>query len=380
MSDEKKRIGLIVNPVAGMGGSVGLKGTDGKMYKKALEMGAEPVTPKRTMDLLKTLFNETGTAHTESKGEMSLLVAPDRMGERYVEELDLPFRVIGGIKGETSAEDTKRIAEQMMERGADLLIFVGGDGTARDIYDAIGTKLPVVGVPSGVKVFSSAFALSARAAAEMVEAFLEGTDFTEEEVLDIDEDAYRQDRLASKLYGYLLVPEVRQFLQPGKVSSSVSKSSAESKKDIAAHIVEHMDPEILYLLGPGTTLRAIAEEMGIDKTLLGVDAAYAGELVGEDVNENDILNLFEQYERRKIIVTPIGGNGFIFGRGSKQFTPEVIKKVGRKNVIVAGTRDKVSKLDCLRVDTGDLELDETLSGYIKVTVGYREGMMMKVSY
>ncbi len=380
MSDEKKKIGLIVNPVAGMGGSVGLKGTDGKMYKKALELGAEPVTPKRTMDLLKTLFNETGTAHAKSAGEIGLLVAPGRMGERYVDEIDLPFTVIGEIKSETSAEDTVRIAEQMMERGADLLIFVGGDGTARDIYDAIGTKLPVVGVPSGVKVFSSAFALSARAAAEMVEAFLEGTDFTEEEVLDIDEDAYRQDRLASKLYGYLLVPEVRQFLQPGKVASSVSKSSAESKRDIAAHIIEQMDPEILYLLGPGTTLRAIAEEMGIDKTLLGVDAAYAGELVGEDVNENDILNLFEQYERRKIIVTPIGGNGFIFGRGSKQFTPEVIKKVGRKNVIVAGTRDKVSKLDCLRVDTGDLELDETLSGYIKVTVGYREGMMMKVSY
>lgn len=380
MSDEKKKIGLIVNPVAGMGGSVGLKGTDGKMYKKALELGAEPVTPKRTMDLLKTLFNETGTAHAKSAGEIGLLVAPGRMGERYVDEIDLPFTVIGEIKSETSAEDTMRIAEQMMERGADLLIFVGGDGTARDIYDAIGTKLPVVGVPSGVKVFSSAFALSARAAAEMVEAFLEGTDFTEEEVLDIDEDAYRQDRLASKLYGYLLVPEVRQFLQPGKVASSVSKSSAESKRDIAAHIIEQMDPEILYLLGPGTTLRAIAEEMGIDKTLLGVDAAYAGELVGEDVNENDILNLFEQYERRKIIVTPIGGNGFIFGRGSKQFTPEVIKKVGRKNVIVAGTRDKVSKLDCLRVDTGDLELDETLSGYIKVTVGYREGMMMKVSY
>jgi predicted polyphosphate/ATP-dependent NAD kinase len=375
-----KEIGLIVNPVAGMGGSVGLKGTDGKMYEKALELGAEPVTPKRTMDLLETLFNETGTAHAESAGEISLLVAQGRMGERYVEELDLPFTVIGEVKGETSAEDTRRIAEQMMERGADLLIFVGGDGTARDIYDAIGTKLPVVGVPSGVKVFSSAFALSARAAAEMVEAFLEGTDFTEEEVLDIDEEAYRQDRLASKLYGYLLVPEVRQFLQPGKVASSVSKSSAESKKDIAAHIVEQMDPETLYLLGPGTTLRAIAEEMGIDKTLLGVDAAYAGELVGEDVNENDILNLFERYERRKIIVTPIGGNGFIFGRGSKQFTPEVIKKVGRKNVIVAGTRDKVSKLDCLRVDTGDLELDETLSGYIKVTVGYREGMMMKVSY
>ena len=365
----RKAIGLIVNPVAGMGGSVGLKGTDGDMYKKARELGAEPVTPKRTNDLL---------THIERKDAITLLVAPGKMGERYVAGFDVPFTVIGEIGEETSAEDTKRTAEEMVGRGIELLIFVGGDGTARDIYDAIGSRIPVVGVPAGVKVFSSAFALSARAAAEMVDAFVEGTDVTEEEVLDIDEEAFREDRLASRLYGYLLVPEVRRFLQPGKAASSVTKSSAESKREIAAYIVEEMDPETLYLLGPGTTLRAIADELGLPKTLLGVDAVRAGEQVGGDVNESDILSLFERYERRKIIVTPIGGNGFIFGRGSKQFTPAVIRQVGRENVIVVGTRHKLSGLDCLRVDTGDLELNETLSGYMEVTVGYREGMIVKV--
>jgi predicted polyphosphate/ATP-dependent NAD kinase len=365
----KRVVGLIVNPVAGMGGSVGLKGTDGEMYKKALNLGAEPVTPRSTHDLL---------VHITCQDEIAWLVAPGKMGERFVERTGVPFTVIGEIEEDTSAEDTRKIAEEMAARGIDLLVFVGGDGTARDICDAIGSQVPVVGVPAGVKVFSSAFALSARAAAEMVDAFVEGTDLTEEEVLDIDEEAFRQDRLAATLYGYLLVPEVRRFLQPGKAPSQTSRSSAESKRDIAAYVVEHMDPETLYLLGPGTTVRAITEEMGLPKTLLGVDAVYAGELVGRDVNERAILSLLEQHDRRQIIVTPIGGNGFIFGRGNKQFTPTVIRQLGRDNIIVVSTRDKISQLDCLRADTGDLELDEVLAGYLKVTVGYGEAMMVPV--
>ena len=365
----RKSLGLIVNPVAGMGGSVGLKGTDGAMYQKALELGAEPSTPTRTRDLL---------THLKHKDDVSLLVAPAEMGEQYIEGFVVPFVVVGEIGQETSAGDTRRIAREMVDRGIDLLVFVGGDGTARDICDAIGSRVPVVGVPAGVKVFSAAFALSARSAAEMVDAFIEGTEVTEEEVLDIDEDAFREDRLASRLYGYLLVPEARRFLQPGKTASTVSKSAVQSKQEIAGYVVEEMDLEALYLLGPGTTLRAITEAMGLAKTLLGVDALHAGELVGRDLNERGILNLFERYEQRKIIVTPIGGNGFIFGRGSKQFTPEVIRQVGAENILVVGTRHKINQLDCLRVDTGDLELDEMLSGYIEVTVGYREGMVVEV--
>jgi len=366
----KKRIGLIVNPVAGMGGSVGLKGTDGKMHERAVELGAEPVTPERTRDTL---------THLERRDEMTFLAAPDQMGAAYLEAINVPFTVVDQIGEETSAQDTKRIAQAMVDKGIDLLIFVGGDGTARDICDAIGTSVPVVGVPAGVKVFSAAFALSARAAAEMVDDFVAGAAVTEEEVLDIDEEAFRDDVLASQLYGTLMVPDVRTSLQPAKAASNVSVPSEELKQDIASFTVEEMEPDILYLLGPGTTVRAITDELGVSKTLLGVDAVYDGELVGEDVNERDILDLFEQYDERKIIVTPIGGNGFIFGRGSKQFTPTVIQGVGRENVMVVATRNKVSKLDCLRVDTGDIELDKILSGYIKVTVGDREWMMMEVT-
>jgi predicted polyphosphate/ATP-dependent NAD kinase len=362
-------LGLIVNPVAGMGGSVGLKGTDGAMYQKALALGAEPVTPSRTRDLL---------AHIEHKQDVSLLVAPGEMGEQHVEGFVVPFEVVGDVGQETSAEDTQRIACEMVDRGVELLIFVGGDGTARDICDAVDTTVPVVAVPAGVKVFSAAFAVSARAAAQMVDAFLEGTEVTEKEVLDIDEEAFREDRLASRRYGYLLVPEVRQFLQPGKAASNVGKTAVQSKQEIAAYVVEGMDPETLYLLGPGTTLKAIADELGVAKTLLGVDAVHAGVLVGKDLNERGILDLIERHTKSKIVVTPIGGNGFILGRGSKQFTPEVVRQVGTNNTMVVGTQDKVSQLECLRVDSGDLELDEMFRGYVRVTVGYGEMMLMEV--
>jgi predicted polyphosphate/ATP-dependent NAD kinase len=256
--------------------------------------------------------------------------------------------------------------------GADLVAMSshGRTGLARVFYGSVA---------SGVLHNVDRPLLLIRAAAEMVDAFVQGSDFTEEEVLDIDEKAFREDRLASRLYGYLVVPEVRRFLQPGKAASNMTLSSKESKEEIAAYIVEEMDDETLYLLGPGTTVKAIADELSLPKTLLGVDAVYAGQLVGQDINESGILRLFEQYGKRKILVTPIGGNGFIFGRGSKQLSPQVIKQVGKENILVVGTRDKINKLDCLRVDTGEIELDEMLSGYIKVWVGYMEAILLKVA-
>jgi len=365
----KKKIGLIVNPIAGMGGSVGLKGTDGTMYKKAIELGAKPVTPYRTKDVFE---------HITHKDRVLLYTAPGKMGEDYTNKADFEVEVVDTISQETSADDTKRIAKVFVDKGIELLIFVGGDGTARDIYDAVATKITVIAVPSGVKVFSSVFAVSARAAAEMIDAFIERTDLKEEEVLDIDEDSFRKGILAARLYGYLSVPDVPQYLQGGKQPSSTAESSVKNKKEVAHYIVQNMEKDTLYLLGPGTTLKAIADETGVDKTLLGIDGVYNKKLVGSDLNEQGILDLFQEYEKKKIIVTPIGGNGFIFGRGSKQFTPEVIKQVGRNNIIVVGTGDKINKLDFLRVDTGDYQVDTLLRGAMKVIVGNREEVVMEV--
>ena len=364
-----KKIGLVVNPIAGMGGSVGLKGTDGEIYKQALKLGAEPVTPKSTKKLLSHIIN---------KDKINLVVAPQKMGEEYVRGFDVAFNVIGRVGKETSAEDTKRIIGKMLNYGIELLIFIGGDGTARDVYDMVDSKIPVVAVPAGVKVFSSVFAVSVRAAAEMVDSFINGTDLIEEEVLDIDEIAFRNGRLASRLYGYLLVPNVKKLLQVSKEASSIDKSSVDNKEEIARYIIENMDKKELYLLGPGTTLKAITDKLNLPKTLLGIDAVFNNKLVASDLNEKCILELLKKYKDKKIIVTPIGGNGFIFGRGSRQFTPEVIKKVGRGNIIIVGNRNKVNKLDCLRVDTGDLEVDKLLCGRVKAIIAYKEEMVMEV--
>jgi predicted polyphosphate/ATP-dependent NAD kinase len=364
-----RKIGLIVNPIAGMGGSVGLKGTDGEMAQRARDLGATPVTPERTAAFL---------AAVQRCEELTWVVAPSAMGEQYVEERGCAYRVAGEVEAVTTAADTQRIARHMLNAGVELLVFVGGDGTARDVYDAVGTQIPVIGVPAGVKVYSGAFALSPRAAAEMLSAFHAGTDLTEAEVLDIDEAAFREDRLDAHHYGYLLVPNAQSRLQPGKSGSPNTLDTAENKKEIAASFVERLDDGTLYLLGPGTTVAAITEALGVSKTLLGVDALKGGESVGSDLSERRILALLDAHPQSRIVVTPLGGNGFIFGRGNKPFTPAVIRRVGLDRTTVVATEHKVREVGVLRVDTGDEELDQRLSGYLEVIIGYDLARMMKV--
>ncbi len=367
---KKKKIGLIINPIAGMGGSVGLKGTDGDIFKKALKLGAKPITPDRINILLSNLKN---------KEKIIFLTAPGKMGADFLKDKGIEYQIIGEIGNITSAEDTKRVANQMIEKEeVKLLVFCGGDGTARDIYDAIGLHVPVVALPSGVKMFSSVFSLNPRAAAQMIEAFIKGSKTIEKEVLDINEDSFRKGKLESRLYGYLKVPEVQSLLQGGKQSSKMGKTAEENKRDIARHIIEKMEDNVLYLLGPGTTVKAISDVLGISKALLGIDAVYNKHLVATDINERGILELLDTYKTAKIIISPIGGQGFIFGRGNKQFTPEVLKKIGKENIQVVSTEEKMKGLICLRVDTGNEEVDEMLRGYTKVIIGYNEELIIEI--
>ena len=369
-NNSKKKIGLIVNPIAGMGGSVGLKGTDGDIYKEAIKMGATPITPIRANELLSNLKN---------KEKITLIVAPGKMGADIIKDIGIDFKIIGEIGKETTEEDTKRIAKQMIRENIELLIFCGGDGTARDIYDSIGLEKPVVALPAGVKMFSSVFAINPRAAAEIIDKFIEETIETQEkEVLDIDEDLVRKDILQAKLYGYLKVPKIMRLIQSGKTDSGFGKTIEENKQEIAQFIIENMEDDILYLLGPGTTIKTITGNLNLPKTLLGIDAIYDKRIVGLDLNEQGILELLDNYNKIILILSPVGGQGFLLGRGNKQLTPKILKIIGKNNIKIVATVEKMRELACLRVDTGDIEIDKILIGFGKVITGYKEELIVKI--
>ena len=362
-------MGLIVNPIAGMGGRLGLKGTDGEAYRRALEMGARPVAPARAVEFLRLL-----------PSGVRLLTAPGLMGEREAEEAGIEglAEVVGCAPRErpTTAEDTRRCAAAM-EGSVFLLVFVGGDGTARDVLSAVDERMVMLGVPSGVKMYSGVFAATPAVAARAVERFLRGeVGVTRAEVMDVDEEAFRADQLRVKVYGTALVPDLEEVVTVGKDATTWSEEEIEA---VADYVVENMRPCALYLLGPGTTVAAIARRLGVKKTLLGVDAVHDGQVVGLDLNEPQILRLLENYGRAFIVVSPIGGQGFIFGRGNQQLSPEVIRRVGTQNVIIVAARTKAARLRQLRVDTGDPTLDEALRGYRRVIVGYGQEIMMKVT-
>ncbi len=369
--DGAPRLGLIVNPIAGMGGAVGLKGTDGEeILRRAIELGAKPVAPGRAKEFLRAL--------EPMRAKVELLAGAGLMGELEAIECSYKPVVLGERKERTTAEDTKRIARQMLERGVDLLVFCGGDGTARDVLDAVGQEVPVLGVPTGVKMHSAVFAVNPRAAARVAMGFLSGElPVREAEVMDVDEEAYRSGRLSARLYGYVLTPYEPSLVQSTKIASSTAPDEEANKEAIARQVIEDMEPGVIYIVGPGTTTRPILELLGLEKTLLGVDVICDRRLLARDANEAKILELIKG-RRAKIIVTPIGGQGFIFGRGSQQISPRVIRAVGRENIIVVATKAKLRGLRALRVDTGDPELDEALRGYVRVIADYGEEVVMRV--
>lgn len=369
----EKRLGLIVNPVAGIGGRVGLKGSDGaEIQKKALELGAVPESLNRAVQAFERI---------RSIEDLEVITYPGEMGEEAAQECGFEPTVIGSIKrGETTAEDTRNAAGEMLQLKVDLLLFAGGDGTARDIYNAIGQNLPVLGIPAGVKIHSAVFGTNPRSAGDLTVSYLRGrvSSLREAEVMDIDEEAFRQGIVSARLYGYLKIPFRTRLVQSLKIASGPGEKA--SLVAIACDIAERMEDDCLYIIGPGTTTRAITSELGLDKTLIGVDVVLNRKLIATDVSEAQLLKLLHGH-KAKIVVTLIGGQGCIFGRGNQQISPKVIKKVGRDNIIVVSTTEKLYSLgrQSLWVDTGDRAVDEVLCGYITVVTGYNERAVRKVS-
>ena len=372
-----KRLGLIINPIAGIGGRVGLKGSDGvEIQRKALALGAQPQSHLRAAQALEALLPLRDT--------FELVTPPGAMGDTVARQCGFiphPLPFSSWEEGNsTSAEDTIRAGRWMADHPIDLLLFAGGDGTARDIFAAVGTQVPVLGIPAGVKIHSAVFATHPRAAGEIAAAYVRGErlELREAEVVDLDEETYRAGTVITRLYGYLQVPHVAHRLQNKKAPTPASESvRAES---IAAAVIESMQPGWIYILGPGTTTRVIADRLGFPKTLVGVDVYSREGVIALDVSEARLLELIES-QPAKIIVTPIGGQGFIFGRGNQQIAPRVIQKVGRENILVVSLSEKLNALkgEPFLVDTGDSSVDEMLAGYMQVIVGYWEKVIYRIA-
>jgi predicted polyphosphate/ATP-dependent NAD kinase len=363
------RIGFVVNPYAGMGGPLGLKGTDGRAREEAMGRGAIPTAPERAIAALRAAMPLAG---------VDILTASGPMGEDELSELGLDHRIAYVTEGMTDGDDTTNACRRFLAEKVDLIVFCGGDGTAIDVMDAVGSAVPVIGIPSGVKMHSGVFATTPRTAGELLRRFLDGSIGTKEgEVMDIDEVAFRSDRLQATLKGYMLVPDEAQLMQPPKGTVALSGDD-EEKEALGEYFQLLLEWGTLYILGPGTTVRALAQALGEEKTILGVDALLDRKVIAKDLDEAGLMRLVEANERVKIVVTPIGAQGFVFGRGNQQISPKVIRRVGLENIIVVATPSKLSGIRALRVDTGDPELDGELGGYRRVIVGYGKEKVMPV--
>jgi predicted polyphosphate/ATP-dependent NAD kinase len=352
-------VGVVVNPIAGMGGRVGLKGTDGKVAE-ARERGAEQRAPDRAREALASLREHAPDARVLAYG--------GEMGAEEARGAGFDPEVVGEPSGdETSAADTKDAVRAFVDRDVDVMLFVGGDGTATDVADALdgaNAEIPVLGVPAGVKVYSSVFGVRPAVAGRVVAVFEE----TEtREVNDIDEEAYRGGEVRTRLQGVVEVPVADDGVQSAKQVHSGSTDA------LAEAVAQRVEPGVTYVLGPGSTIGDVADELGVDGTPLGVDVYQTGELVVEDGSEDEILAALG--DENVVYVSPIGGQGFVFGRGNQQISPDVIR---HSDVRIVASPRKLDETGVLRVDTGEEDVDESLRGWTKVRTGRFEERMMKI--
>jgi predicted polyphosphate/ATP-dependent NAD kinase len=356
-----------------MGGSVGLKGTDGReIMEEALRRGAHPVAPKRSVRALIALKQDVPN--------LKILCCPGEMGEDEARAAQIECKLLRlDIEQPTTSADTQLVARTLEESGARLILFAGGDGTARDISQTVETRIAVLGIPCGVKNYSAVFAKSPEAAGHVAASFLLNEISTLDcEVLDFDENQMRQDYISTKVRGLLRVPSLRRFMQGAKSTSYTSDDEAEQNA-IAKFIAEEMNSQFQYILGPGSTTSKVAQLLGVMKTVLGVDIIFQKRLVARDVTSSDLERRIGDHST-KLIITPIGGQGYILGRGNQQLTPAVIRAIGKENIIVVCTRSKLLNLPDREffVDTGDVALDHELCGYWRAVVGYREFTVVRV--
>lgn len=369
------RLGLIVNPLAGMGGRVGLKGTDGRA-DEALKLGARPSSGERAVRALKRL--------AASHPSLTIVAAHGAMGQDAAGEAGFLAELITASPGNvTTAADTVAAAREMRSHNVDLILFSGGDGTARDVFAEVGDAVPVLGIPAGVKMQSGVFATSPEITGEIVAALAAMPDrakapYRASEVMDIDEDLLRQGAISPRLYGYAKVPYFPLRLQNAKARQHALDEAAVSAA--ARQLASTMDRECLYAVGAGRTAKRVIEAIGEKGTLLGTDLVADGKVIARDANEKTILDRAGERRPLKLIIGVVGGQGYVLGRGNQELSPDVIRRAGRANITIIASQEKLMALPDKRllVETGDAALDRELAGYWRVVVGPTDEMVMKM--
>jgi predicted polyphosphate/ATP-dependent NAD kinase len=351
-----RKVGLVINPIAGYGGPLAWKGTDGRDVPSDAVFWAA----RRAEEALFVLGAGWG---------VMFLTAAGPMGEDVLRKLDLSAVITYSPHVMSTAQDTKAACASFLDSGVELIIFCGGDGTARDVFDAVGNRVPVIGIPAGVKMHSGVFAATPTAAGLLLEDWMLGdVVMVESDIIDVDEVEFRLGRVVHHSYGRLLTPSKAGRLQPPKGQVEAADDE-EDKWEIGLQLKEMVPNGVTVILGPGSTIQVAAKAMGVEKTPLGVDVYQDGVIVAADVDEGMLLELLESAKEAWIVVTPIGRQGFIFGRGNQQISPAVLAAVADAHIIIAATPQKLAMTPLLMVDTGDAGMDERLRGHRRVLIG-----------
>lgn len=377
------KLGFIVNPIAGIGGSVALKGSDGEgIAQQALQLGATAKANQRAATALSVL--------KPYQEQIQIFTASGDMGEYCARELGFSITNVYQAPLQSSASDTENTVAALVAEGVDLILFAGGDGTARNICHQIEAlqanhNMPVLGIPAGCKIHSGVYAVTPKAAGRIVEMMVTNqlVTLTDADVMDIDESLFRDGVVKAKRYGEMQIPMELRYVQAVKAGGKESDELV--LQDIAAHVIDELD-DSLAVIGSGSTTAAIMDEMGIDNTLLGVDLVQSETVIASDVTEPELWAFVQQHQATsdepiKLVITVIGGQGHIFGRGNQQLSPRIIKAVGKDNIIIVATKTKLASLNArpLIADTGDDELDQALAGYLPIVTGYRDQVLYPVA-
>ena len=367
------KIGLVINPFAGIGGRVGLKGSDGKEIRdKALASGAQKLAHARTkicLQQFKAYFKR-----------IKIYTVSGEMGEQLCKELDVNYEIVHLSSTPSSATDTKQAIINLKDKNLDLLLFAGGDGTARNVFEASELQQTVLGIPAGVKIHSGVYAVSPEAAGLLVNQLISGKmlTLTSANVVDLDEDAFRRGQVKARHYGHLPVPSSLEYVQAVKQGNQEVEELVFD--DIAAEVIESMQDDIYYVIGSGSTCAVIMQQLGLSNTLLGSDIVSHNKIFKSDAVERDFLKLLDKGKKLEFVLTIIGGQGHILGRGNQQISPQVVKRTGWDNFHIVASKSKLKGLKraSLLVDTGDIELDHQLFGVKSVTTGYHDQILMTV--